>query len=133
MYAAHDGNVYKNTGSGWNKYDNGNWNPVQQSSKDAQDRAQSAAGSNGAGNQAAAQQRAQNRQGFQDSARSQSQGGFNRAGSSGFGDVDQDFQDRNRGEFQSQRFDSFQRGGGGWGGSERGGGRSFGGFGGRRR
>ena len=37
-------------------------------------------------------------------------------------DVDQDFQDRNRGEFQSQRFDSFQRGGGGWGGFERGGG-----------
>ena len=26
MYAAHDGNVYKNTGSGWNKYDDGNWN-----------------------------------------------------------------------------------------------------------
>ena len=129
----HDGNVYKNTGTGWSKYDNGNWNPVQQSSKDAQERAQSAAGSKlGAGNQAAAQQRAQNRQGFQHSARSQSQGGFNRAGSSGFGDVDRDFQDRNRGEFQSQRFDSFQRGGGGWGGSERGGG-AVGGFGGRRR
>ena len=65
------------------------------SSKDAQDRAQSGAGaqaaSGGTGNQAAAQQRAQNRQGFQDSARSQSQGGFNRAGSSGFGDVDEGF------------------------------------------
>ncbi len=64
MYAAHDGNVYKNTGSGWNKYDNGNWNPVQQSQRTLK-RAQSAAGSNGAGNQAAAQQRAQNRQGSQ--------------------------------------------------------------------
>ena len=29
MYATHDGNVYKNTGSGWQKYDNGNWNSTQ--------------------------------------------------------------------------------------------------------
>jgi hypothetical protein len=30
MYAGHDGNVYKNTGSGWQKYDgDGNWNNVQ--------------------------------------------------------------------------------------------------------
>ena len=28
MYAGHDGNVYKNTGSGWEKYDNGSWNTV---------------------------------------------------------------------------------------------------------
>src|SRR5213075_2198820 len=28
MYAGHDGNVYKNTGSGWQKYDNGSWNQV---------------------------------------------------------------------------------------------------------
>ncbi len=29
MYAGHDGNVYKNTGSGWQKYDNGSWSNVQ--------------------------------------------------------------------------------------------------------
>ena len=28
-YASHDGNVYKNTGSGWQHYDNGGWNNVQ--------------------------------------------------------------------------------------------------------
>jgi len=28
-YADHNGNVYKNTGSGWQKYDNGSWNNVQ--------------------------------------------------------------------------------------------------------
>src|SRR5215472_14363173 len=28
MYAEHDGNVYKSTGNGWEKYDNGNWNSV---------------------------------------------------------------------------------------------------------
>ena len=31
MYATHDGNVYKNTGSGWSSYDNGNWNSVNSS------------------------------------------------------------------------------------------------------
>jgi len=28
-YADRDGNVYRNTGSGWDKYDNGSWNSVQ--------------------------------------------------------------------------------------------------------
>ncbi len=28
LYAGHDGNVYKNTGSGWQKYENGGWNSV---------------------------------------------------------------------------------------------------------
>jgi hypothetical protein len=28
LYAGRDGNVYKNTGNGWQKYDNGNWNPT---------------------------------------------------------------------------------------------------------
>ena len=28
MYAGKDGNVYKNTGNGWQKYDNGSWNTV---------------------------------------------------------------------------------------------------------
>ena len=33
MYAGHDGNVYKNTGSGWEKYNNGSWNSVNTPSK----------------------------------------------------------------------------------------------------
>lgn len=32
-YADHDGNVYKDTGSGWQKNDNGSWNSVQDSAK----------------------------------------------------------------------------------------------------
>jgi hypothetical protein len=28
MYAGRDGNIYRNSGSGWQKYDNGNWNSV---------------------------------------------------------------------------------------------------------
>ena len=31
MYAGRDGNVYRNTGNGWQKYDNGNWNSVNRS------------------------------------------------------------------------------------------------------
>ncbi len=114
MYAAHDGNVYKNTGNGWSWYDNGNWNSVN-SSKNAQEQRQSYQNSG-------AEQRTQSAQhSYQ-------------ARSSGAGDVDRDFQNRSRGESESQRFEGFQRGGGGWGGGgDRfgGGGRSFGG--GRRR
>jgi hypothetical protein len=112
MYAAHDGNVYKNTGNGWSSYDNGNWNSVN-SSKNAQ--AQKQTYQNPGANQAAAQQRAQTSQHSYQSAQSHS---------SGASDVDRDFQNRQRGAAQSQRFDSFQRGGGGF---ERGGGRDFGG------
>jgi hypothetical protein len=100
MYAAHDGNVYKNTGNGWQSYDNGNWNSVN-SSKNAQEQRQSY--QNADTNQAAAQQRAQSSQRSYQSAQNRT---------SGASDVDRDFQNRSRGEFQSQRFDSFQRGGG---------------------
>ena len=55
MYAGHDGNVYKNTGSGWKSYDNGSWNSVQGSQKSAPERSQSYNRSSGT-NQAAAQQ-----------------------------------------------------------------------------
>lgn len=33
MYASHDGNVYKNTGAGWQKYEDGNWVPVDKPPK----------------------------------------------------------------------------------------------------
>ena len=32
MYAGHDGNVYKNTGSGWESYNNRSWNSVNKPS-----------------------------------------------------------------------------------------------------
>jgi hypothetical protein len=35
-YADHDGNVYKNTGSGWEKYDNGSWNSVPETNRQTQ-------------------------------------------------------------------------------------------------
>ncbi|HYZ87261.1 MAG TPA: hypothetical protein VE621_22795 [Bryobacteraceae bacterium] len=35
MYAGGDGNVYRNTGNGWQKYENGNWNNVNRPSGQA--------------------------------------------------------------------------------------------------
>ena len=33
LYAGHDGNVYRNSGSGWQKYDSGGWNNLQKSTQ----------------------------------------------------------------------------------------------------
>src|SRR6478672_1833739 len=120
MYATHDGNVYKNTGSGWSSYDNGNWNSVN---KNAQEQAKSYQNSGAnSSDQAAAQQRAQSSERSGQSAQSRS---------SGSSEVDREAQNRERGASQSQRFSDSQRFGGG---GERfgGGGERFGG-GGRRR
>ena len=117
MYATHDGNVYKNTGSGWSSYNNGNWNSVNSSASSKNAQAQKQSYQNSSANQAAAQQRTQSSEAARQSAQSRS---------SGSSEVDRDFQNRSRGASQSQRFDSAQRSGGG----ERsfsGGGRSGGG------
>ncbi len=105
MYATHDGNVYKKTGSGWQSYDsNGNWNsvdkptqPAAQQEKSEQPRPASAGAS---------------------SSQSQS--------------MQQEEENRQRGAQQSQRFEQSRGGGGSGGGGERSGGGGFGG-GGRRR
>jgi len=91
MYATHDGNVYKNTGSGWSSYNNGSWNSANSS----------ASSKNAQTSQAAAQQRTQS---SQPSAQSRS---------SGSSEVDRSAQNRSRGESQSQRFQGASSGGGG--------------------
>ena len=109
MYAGRNGNVYKNTGSGWSSYQNGSWNPVSTSSKNAKAPQTTTDRSSGA-NRATVQERS--------SSFSQSRA------SSGFGDVDRSFQNRQRGGASSERFSSFQRsGGGGRSSAGRGGGR----------
>ncbi len=131
MYATHDGNVYKNTGSGWSSYDNGNWNSVN---KNAQDQAKSY--QNSGANQAAAQQQKQNYQRSASSSSNQASaqqraqssersGQSAQSRSSGSSEVDREAQNRQRGASQSQRFQQASRGGGG--------GERFGGGGGRRR
>jgi hypothetical protein len=139
MYAGHDGNVYKNTGDGWQKYDNGSWNSVDKPSSSPNwsgaENAQQRSGSADASANRASQS-GYNR-GSQETSRSGGSGGYNRSGggsdswASQRDDLQRESQNRDRGGQQSQRFQDFQRGGGDrWGG---GGGGGFHGGGGRRR
>jgi len=122
LYATHDGNVYKNTGSGWQTYNNGSWNstntPTSASAQQKSQNYQQPSSSASSANQAAAQQRAESAQ------QSASQGSANRssaASSSQMQGMQQEAQNRQRGEQQSQRFQ--QSGGGGGRSSRFGGGR----------
>src|ERR1700757_2588030 len=142
MYAGHDGNVYKNTGNGWEKYDNGSWNSVNK----PQPNWQGAESSQQRTGSESYQQRSAGAS-SEDRAAS-SGGGADRLGGSGFdrsgggggsSDLDREAQSRSRSDFSSQRSQDFQRGGfdrsgggGGFGGGDRfgGGGGGFGGFGG---
>src|SRR5438874_2090132 len=113
MYAGHDGNVYKNTGNGWQKYDNGSWNSVNkpqpnwQGAENSQQRTGSESSqqrsSGGSSNDRAASG------GSPDRSRGS---GFDRSGGGGgSGDLDREAQNRSRGDVSSQRFQSFQGGG----------------------
>jgi hypothetical protein len=94
MYAGHDGNVYKNTGSGWQSYNkDGGWNSVNKPTQTpTQQNAQSfkppSSGSQGSSSQMKGlQQEAQNRQrGAQESSRFQQSGGGRFGGRFGGGD-----------------------------------------------
>jgi hypothetical protein len=161
MYAEHDGNVYKNTGNGWQKYDNGSWNSVNktqpnwQGAENNQQREGSESYQQRSSQQGSSEASSSNRSA--ESGSDRSSGGYNRTGSgagggSGSSNLDREAQNRSRGNFSSQRFQNFQRGdgggfggdrfgggggdrfggGGGFGGFDRGGGGGFGGFGGGR-
>jgi hypothetical protein len=122
MYAGHDGNVYKNTGSGWQKAtDNGSWSSV-----------------NTTQNQEKAQQSAQSYQQQHPTSQPNTQSmNSNRSSTNSLENLDAERENRSSGSAQSQNFQQSQRSGssrssgnsmGGYGG----GGRSWGG-GGRRR
>jgi hypothetical protein len=81
MYAGHDGNVYKNTGSGWQQYNNGSWNNVNKPTQVNQANVQKAQSS------------------FQQSAAT-------RTSSDQFQSLNQEAQNRQRGAAQSQHFES---------------------------
>jgi hypothetical protein len=137
MYATHDGNVYKNTGSGWSSYNNGSWNSVNSSanknsassqynsssSQSAQNQAKSAQSSSSSAN------KSYNSQSAQKSAQSA------QSRSSGSSEADRASQNQQRGASESSRFSQSRSGGGGggWGGRGGGGGGEERGGGGRRR
>src|SRR5438876_6065959 len=147
MYAGHDGNVYKNTGNGWQKYDNGSWNSVnkpQPNWQGAESSQQKTASENY--QQRSSAQSSQARSSTASSYNRSSEGSYNRSGESSYNrsgggsssdmqNMQREAQNRQRGGQESQRFSDFQRGGGdrfgggaGWGGRGGGGG----GFRGRR-
>jgi hypothetical protein len=139
MYAGHDGNVYKNTGSGWQTYNNGSWNDVQKpTTTSAQSYNQQHPTSTNP-NYSSAQQKAQSNPNYaanQQKAQSYSQqhpsgeSGSRPSGGSSYGDVNQEAQNRQRGAQQSQRFSQYQHSGGSGGGGRWGGGGGGGGWGG---
>jgi hypothetical protein len=137
MYAGHDGNVYKDTGNGWQKYDNGSWNSVNKPQPNWQ-------GAENNQQRTGSESYQQRSSAASSDDRSSSAGGFDRSGGGGFdrsgggsgsGDLDREAQNRSRGDFSSQRFQGFQGGGfdrsggdgGGFGGDRFGGGGGFGG------
>jgi hypothetical protein len=116
MYAGHDGNVYKNTGSGWQKSNgSGGWNDVNttQNQQKAQQNAQSYE-----------QQHPSNQAGPEQHQQSMNQDRSSSGGSSE--NLDSEKQNRESGSAQSQHYQSGNRSSGGYGG----GGRSWGGGGG---
>jgi hypothetical protein len=133
MYAGHDGNVYQNTGSGWQKSNgNGGWSNVntQQAQQQAHQQTQNYEQQH-PNSQANAQQREQSMNQNRSSSGWSSQ------------NLDSEKQSRESGSAQSQHYQQYQHpsggsGGGGWGGSHSwggygGGGRSWGGGGGGSR
>jgi hypothetical protein len=133
MYAGHDGNVYKNTGSGWETYNNGSWTPVQKPTNNTLG-AKNTSGANQTNQQklqsnpnystdqqkiqsnpnyASAQQKAQSNPNYsagQQKAKSYGQqttsstGAYSRPSGSSTADLDQQAQARQRGAQQSQRY-----------------------------
>ena len=99
-YVGHDGNVYRKDSSGsWSQYNNGNWNQVETSAARAN-----------------AQQNLQNRQNNNLSGATQNRSYQNRANvdSSTMQGLDRSAASRQRGQYQTQRFQNFHRGGGGF-------------------
>jgi hypothetical protein len=103
-YVGHDGNVYRKDSTGnWSQYNNGSWNHVDTSNAQAQ-----------------AQQRAQSAS--QNRTQAENLGGSSRQAATQnhvnvqpnvVNELNQSAQSRQRGQMETQRFQSFHRGGGG--------------------
>ncbi len=116
MYAGHDGNVYQNTGSGWQKYDNGSWNDVNKSTAEqahpqaTSDYQQQHPTSTSSGYHPPSNTSSEYHPPSSTGSYSHPSGG-----SYNTSELNQEAQDRSRGDTQSQRFSDYQHSG--WGGS----------------
>jgi hypothetical protein len=130
VYAGADGNVYKKTDSGWQKYDNGSWNSVQkptsQNTSAAQRTGQTTQGASASQRTApTSAPRSTTTQGSTSGTRSSAEG----SRSQGFGQLDNDHEARTMGAQRQQAYGAEREGGfgarGGGGGFQRGGGGGF--------
>lgn len=130
VYAGHDGNAYKKTDSGWQKYDNGSWAPVETNKPSSQ--ATQQANTSRQSSQQKSQTAAAAQQPAQQQARQQTSPSGMSGGSDQMQRLQQESDNRQRGAQSSQR--AQQSAGRSWGGGSQGsgGGRSFGGGGGGR-
>jgi hypothetical protein len=117
VYAGADGNVYKTTSNGWEKYDNGSWSQVQQPKDGAQSRQSNQGGqSNLSGQtQSRASQASDTRTARQDDISGQTERGQGFR-SQGFGQLEQDRDARMGGGQRQREFQSMRGGGGGFAG-----------------
>lgn len=145
MYAGHDGNAYKNTGNGWQKYDNGSWNSVNKPQPNWQGAENNQQRSSSESSYNRSSEGGQQGSSAMSSDNHSSESSYNRSsgGSSEMQSMQHEAQNRSRGAQESQRFQDFQRGGGDrfggggfsgdrFGGGGFGGDRGGGGFRGRR-
>jgi hypothetical protein len=108
LYAGHDGKVYKNTGSGWQTYDNGGWNQANRPTPSAAPQARQPSLQPSAANLAASPA-------AQPAQRQAPESGANRYGAPSTSNVqglDRDAQNRQRGAQESSRFQQSGRSGG---------------------
>lgn len=105
VYAGHDGNAYKKTDSGWQKYDNGSWAPVQPPSSGTPKQQPQAQAQNMQQTQGGPQARQQ------DTASTSHRGGDQMQG------LQKEAENRQRGAQSSQRSREMQGSGSGGGGS----------------
>jgi hypothetical protein len=138
VYAGHDGNVYKKTDSGWQKYENGSWNsvqkptPVNATQQPAQKTAQQQGQQQVKNAQPQAQPSSASRESYQQQAQQRSSSYDRQGGDDQLQGLQKEAQNRQRGAEQSQRFQSNQLSGGAGGGSSSWGGGGSRGGGGRR-
>jgi hypothetical protein len=118
VYAGADGNVYKKTANGWEKYDNGSWTQAQQPKDSAQNR-QASQGNLSGQTQSRASQASDARTARQSDISGQTERGQavrSQNGAAHVGQLDQDREARVGGAARQHDFQSMRGSGGGFGG-----------------
>ena len=112
MYAGADGDVYKKTSDGWEKYDNGSWNKVQKPSTAQKTSAATQPRPSTQGRASTAAQPRASTQGTRAGATERTSSGVAQAGGAGhFAQLEQDRQARLGGAQRQQQFSEGRAGG----------------------